>query len=80
MPAAAQLQMIEALIRLDRQDRIRILGGRALKFFQQIHPDDRISLLLRHRNKTMIDFSIQKEDASLASKGTLILTGGNLAN
>ena len=80
MPAAAQLQMIDEFIRSDRQDGARIIGGRTLKFVQQIHPDDMIHLLLRYRTRTMVDFFIQKEDASLASKGTLMLMGGDVDN
>lgn len=80
MPAAAQLQMIDAFIRSDCHDGSRILGGRTLKFVQQIHPDDRIELLLMYRHKTMVEFSIRKEDASLASKGTLILTGDDIGD
>ena len=75
MPAAAQLEMIEACIRLGQSGRIRIKGGRALKFVQQIQPADQIKLLFEYRNETMVNFVLQKEDASLASKGNLTLTG-----
>ena len=80
MPAAAQLQMIDALIRLDGQYGARISGGNTLKFVQQIHPGDVIDLLLRHKRKTMIEFSIQKQDASLATKGTLNLMEDDVDN
>lgn len=80
MPAAAQLQMIDALIHLDCQYGSRISGGNTLKFVQQIHPGDAIDLLLRHRSKTMIEFSIQKQDATLVTKGTLILMGDDVDN
>ncbi len=83
MPAAAQLQMINALIRLDGQYGARIVGGNTLKFVQQIHPGDTIDLLIRHRSRTMIEFSIQKQDtslATLATKGTLILMEDDVDN
>ena len=80
MAAAAQLQMIDALIRLDGQYGARISGGNTLKFVQQIRPGDTIDLLLRHRSKTMIEFSIQKQDASLVTKGTLILMRDDIDN
>ena len=83
MPAAAQLQMIDALIRLDGQCDARIIGGNALKFVRQIHPGDTIDLLIKYKSETMIEFSIQKQVASLATlatKGTLILMGDDVDN
>lgn len=73
MPAAAQLQMIDALMQSQKAWRSRILGGRGVKFMQPILPDETIGLRLVRLNSTSIEFSLIKTGMSVATKGTLAI-------
>lgn len=75
MPAAAQLQMVDALIQSHKAWQTRILGGRGVKFLQRILPDEIIELCLIRRNLKMVEFTLLKTDMSVATKGILTVAG-----
>ena len=78
MPAAAQLQMIEAFIhsQSDKSWGFSILQGRNIKFVQRIFPGEKIKLHLLRKMPTNIKFELLKRDGSVATKGSLIMAGG----
>lgn len=77
MPAAPQIQMLKALIESQKGHEISILGGRNIKFIQRVLPDELIKICCTLINATSIDFVLLKTDESVATKGTLIVTGVN---
>ena len=76
MPAAAQLQMVEAFIQSDKCWRFSILQGRNIKFVQRIFPGETIKLHLLRKKPATIEFELVKLDGSIATKGSLIMAGG----
>ena len=75
MPAAAQLQMLQAFIQSLKGAEMSILGGRNIKFTQRILPDEEIVLELIRKNASTLEFTLLKADASVATKGLLNVKG-----
>lgn len=75
MPAAAQLQMLDAFIGSLKGAEMSILGGRNIKFTQRILPDEEIVLELIRKNASTLEFTLLKADASVATKGLLNVKG-----
>ena len=76
MPAAAQIEMIQSLLRLTDWNAV-IAGGSGLKFSGRIRPGDTLAIRLQRMASGDISFSVGN-NAGVVSTGTLRLAGGDL--
>ena len=70
MPAAAQIEMIQALLQQHADWNTAIAGGSGLKFSGRIQPGDNITIRLQRRPSGDISFSLENKD-TVVSKGIL---------
>ena len=74
MPAAAQVLMINALLSSGSNWNLSVHGGEKIKFSQTIEPGDMIALHVLKENQKSAQFTLHKQDGSLATRGRLQLT------
>ena len=72
MPAAAQLEMIQALLRQHGKGNTVIAGGSKLRFTGRIQANDSLTIRLQRNPSGDIDFSVENRGA-VVSKGNLQL-------
>jgi len=75
MPAAAQIEMIQALLQQHTGWNTVIAGGTGLKFTGRIQPSDSLTIRLQRRSSGDISFIVENKKA-VVSKGILQLAGG----
>jgi len=75
MPAAAQIEMIQVLLRQQADWNSVIAGGTGLKFTGRIQPNDNLSIRLQRRSSGDISFTVSNRD-TVVSKGILQVAGG----
>ena len=77
MPAAAQILLVNALVTGGTNWNARVQGGEHIKFSRPIEPGDLIKLHLVRTTQTSAQFTLVKQDGSLASKGNVLLAQKN---
>lgn len=74
MPAVAQLQMIETLLRTRSDWPAGVRGGSGIKFLRRVEPGSELRIRLTRKAPGTIGFELEQDDAVVA-KGTLQVTG-----
>lgn len=73
MPAVAQMQMLESLIKINRAWHKQVVSGQSIKFFDKINPGQKLDIRLTKTDTDTINF-IVKKDSQVFTKGFLQLT------